>query len=447
MGRSILVTGLSAVLAVGMFLPAAQAAPRSNAVLGREAITTDMAGSPAWADDLGAPARSASVRGQEDYVRGGVSSHPSSKAVGLAIGRGFTCALNLSGRVKCWGTNESGELGTGRGRMNNPVPVTVPRVRRASSVTASPYGQSACALLKSGSVSCWGFNSNGQLGLKRSQVSKAVKVTGVRNARSVSAGGEFVCAALASGRVKCWGDNQWGQLGIGRKSPPKRLIRGWGGGIVGWPFPVPVRVPGIRTATAVSSGLEHACALLRGGTVSCWGVNEDDRLGRRTYLPAWVKPMLVPDVTTATSVSAGPDYTCAVMSAASVKCWGQNEFWEAGRPSEPDADRDVTSPVEVPGVVGVARIVANNRGGRGVMGEAGCGVTQNGGLLCWGGYEQEPLTVVSGPGVSAVASGSGHTCIVEMGAVKCWGSNSYGQLGVKGRYGKYFPTPVLVRGL
>ena len=251
---------------------------------------------------------------------------------------------------------------------------------------------------------------------------------------------------LASGRVKCWGDNQWGQLGIGRKSPPKRLIRGWGGGIVGWPFPVPVRVPGIRTATAVSSGLEHACALLRGGTVSCWGVNEDDRLGRRTYLPAWVKPMLVPDVTTATSVSAGKDYTCAVMSDGSVKCWGQNEFWEAGRASEPDADRDVTSPVEVPGVVGVARIVANNDGGRDRP-DAGCGVTQNGGLLCWGGYEQEPLTVVNGPGVSAVASGSRHTCIVEMGAVKCWGSNSYGQLGVKGRYGKYFPTPVLVRGL
>lgn len=379
----------------------------------------------------------------------GTKSGPMEESTGLAIGNGFSCALLSTGRVKCWGNNLAGQLGGGRGRMNNPVPVTVPKVRRAIEVTASPgvASEFACALVRSGSVMCWGFNTNGQLGLNRSRVTSPVKVKGIRNARSVSAGEEFVCAALKTGRVKCWGDNYYWQLGIGRKEAPEGLVRNWGGS-VGEPFPQPVRVDGVSKATSVTSGMAHACALVRGGRIMCWGNNQRGETGKWSYFPS-VRPHYVPGVMSATSVRAAYGYTCAVLSNGSVSCWGDNEGWKFGHPDEPR----ITPPVPVPGVIGVSSIAASDDGGGP---DAGCGVLIDGSLTCWGGAAfdvvpsgapREPRIVVSGPGVSAVEMGSSHTCVIQSGIVKCWGSNSYGQLGTKGRYSKWFQTPVPVMGL
>jgi alpha-tubulin suppressor-like RCC1 family protein len=41
----------------------------------------------------------------------------------------------------------------------------------------------------------------------------------------------------------------------------------------------PVRVSGITTATQVSVGKRHACALLSDGRVKCWGDNRYGQLG------------------------------------------------------------------------------------------------------------------------------------------------------------------------
>ena len=44
----------------------------------------------------------------------------------------------------------------------------------------------------------------------------------------------------------------------------------------------PVRVNGVTGATQVVLGLSHACALLAGGAVYCWGANESGELGDGT---------------------------------------------------------------------------------------------------------------------------------------------------------------------
>ena len=91
-----------------------------------------------------------------------------------ALGNQFTCALLQTGDVKCFGRNAEGELGQGdttnRGDMAGQMGDALPRVPLVEQATAIAAGQhSACALLASGSLQCWGDNSYGQLGLGDTQ--------------------------------------------------------------------------------------------------------------------------------------------------------------------------------------------------------------------------------------------------------------------------------------
>ncbi len=183
----------------------------------------------------------------------------------------------------------------------------------------------------------------------------------------------------------------------------------------------------------------------------CWGDNDYGQTGKFSFFPS-VRPRYVPGVTNATAVRAAQNYTCALSSNGSVICWGDNEGWKFGRPDEPR----ITPPVPVPGVDGVRSIAANDVWGDQGGYSAGCGVLIDGSLTCWGGVSidveptgapREPRIVISGPGVSAVEMGSGHTCVIQSGVVKCWGRNDYGQLGIKRYYSKSFQTPAPVMGL
>lgn len=67
--------------------------------------------------------------------------------------------------MKCWGYNGYGTIGNGTTATNYlPQPV----LGLTNVVDISMYGFSnvfwACALISDGSVKCWGYNGNGQLG-------------------------------------------------------------------------------------------------------------------------------------------------------------------------------------------------------------------------------------------------------------------------------------------
>ena len=134
--------------------------------------------------------------------------------------------------------------------------------RTAVAITAGDYH--TCAILDDGSVSCWGYNSYGQLGdgttTQRTTPTQTSSLGTDRTAVAITAGDYHTCAILDDGSVSCWGYNDYGQLGDGtttdRNTPTQTSSLGTD-----------------RTAVAISAGRYHTCAILDDGSVSCWGYN------------------------------------------------------------------------------------------------------------------------------------------------------------------------------
>ena len=142
------------------------------------------------------------------------------RAVSLHCGQYSTCAVLESGRVKCWGRNDQGQLGIGtlgasdnRGdgaqEMGEWLPfVALPSGRTVQ--TMSCGGASCLALLDNGEVWGWGDNSNHQLLVNSATAAHATPqgpallgATSANGIRNVSVGSLHACALFADSRVKC----------------------------------------------------------------------------------------------------------------------------------------------------------------------------------------------------------------------------------------------------
>ena len=118
------------------------------------------------------------------------------------------------GAVLCWGNNEAGQLGDGT-TTNRFTPVAVRGL--GSGVQAITAGvEHTCALLVSGGIKCWGNNAYGQLGDgSGSDHGTPVDVIHLGGpAQQVHAAAHHTCAVVAGGAL-CWGANDVGQLGDG----------------------------------------------------------------------------------------------------------------------------------------------------------------------------------------------------------------------------------------
>ena len=121
-----------------------------------------------------------------------------SNAVAVAAGPEYSCALLSTGSVQCWGYDSNGPLGNGSA-TDGSVPVTLPGVSNAIALA------NTCALLSTGSIQCWAYTYNGYITGSTDNVSVITNAVAVTN----------TCALLNTGSIQCWGDNYFGQLGIG----------------------------------------------------------------------------------------------------------------------------------------------------------------------------------------------------------------------------------------
>jgi alpha-tubulin suppressor-like RCC1 family protein len=141
-----------------------------------------------------------------------------SDASSLASDTAGFCAALATGHVDCWGFNGNGDLGEGSDAQS-AVPVSAVGIISASQVISNGQG-GYCAWLSTGSIECWGYNADGQLGngtnnesnipTPVSNVSDATEVTSDGNTHGYNTG---YCALLVGGYVDCWGSGLDGQLG------------------------------------------------------------------------------------------------------------------------------------------------------------------------------------------------------------------------------------------
>jgi alpha-tubulin suppressor-like RCC1 family protein len=147
-----------------------------------------------------------------------VTQLPPAKSV--AAGMAFTCAVLTDGSVSCWGVNAFGEIGDGDlgGNVGEPTPVK----NLAGVVEVGAGDRFACARLANGTVQCWGVYDDGQLGdgvLNHTGTSAGrpypAPVLDLEDAMELAVGRQHACARKATGSIVCWGFNADGQLGDG----------------------------------------------------------------------------------------------------------------------------------------------------------------------------------------------------------------------------------------
>lgn len=272
-------------------------------------------------------------------------------------GENHTCAV-IHGAVRCWGINTTGQLGDGT-TDDRALPNPVPELDQGV-VSVVAGRRHSCALTDSGSVKCWGANNQGQIGdgTETNRLSP-VDVSGLASGiQQITAGFSHVCALTDAGGVKCWGYNQFGQLGD--NSTTSRST--------------PVAVSGLDSGVqSVHAGFDHTCALMISGGLKCWGKNGSGRLGDGT-----TEQRLVPvDVTGlpggVLAVAPGNLHTCAIIKGGSVWCWGHGGTGQLG------TEALKMSPVPVQNQFltgGVVHIVSGSH--------HICIILGNGGSRCWG---------------------------------------------------------------
>jgi alpha-tubulin suppressor-like RCC1 family protein len=377
----------------------------------------------------------------------------------IAAGSDRSCAITDSGTVKSWGSNNYVHLKYGPGG-NRSTPGDVPGFD--SGVTAIASGKEhTCALTDSGAVKCWGNNASGQLGDGTTTDRYApVDVSSLGSGNKAIAAGEYhTCVLTRSGAVKCWGRNFFGQLGDGTitRGTISSGVSGVRSGVADTGprkdhtvnySNTPVDVSGLNSGViAIATGKDHTCALTQSGAVKCWGSNSHVKLGDGTYVNRNT-PVDVSGVRSGViAIATGGNHTCVLTKRGGVRCWGLTDFGPPGG----GTSKLSNTPVNVPGLSsGVIAIAAGEN--------HTCALTQNGAVKCWGrnnygqlgdgtnNYSNTPVEVSGlSSGVIAIAAGDYHTCaLTQNGAVKCWGRNSYLQLG-NGTYNRS-NTPVDVLG-
>ncbi len=243
-----------------------------------------------------------------------------SNAVAVSSGNGHSCALLADRSVKCWGWNNLYQLGSNSlsNLSNSTTPVAVYGVSSAIGISAG--GTHTCALLASGSVSCWGSNTYGERGDSTTAApNNPTVVTGISNAVSISAGGSHSCAVTDDQTLKCWGRNYDGQLGIGTVG-------------AGVDRTTPIVVPGLTGVRSVSAGMFATCAILTPVNAKCWGYNSNGQLGNGSVNHS-SSPVAVTGSARFVSFGVGTYSACAILDDQSVNCWGANESGQTGNGS------------------------------------------------------------------------------------------------------------------
>ena len=225
-----------------------------------------------------------------------------------------------------WGVGENhfGQLGSGQRSAYEGQPQKI--LDQVQQIAKGKWHM--LALQADGRLLAWGDNLNGALGTGSNPVANRPAQVGTDFAM-VAAGNFHTLALKKDGSLWVWGANFSGQLGLsgaGRKQPVRLSLAS--APAVPAPStsstPSGPAKPGSSQAQRISVGEKHACVLLKGGVVKCWGDNQYGQagpLGKGEATP--VKPQEIVAAAGALQLWAARSYTCALLPGPRPLCWGE----------------------------------------------------------------------------------------------------------------------------
>ena len=292
-------------------------------------------------------------------------------------------------------------------------------------------GNTSCALMRDGSVWCWGASPPGAAE-PPSYRSATVRLLAPSNRRAfalgnagrcdvpeggpahcstkdgesftldapkkVAIGYDHACAIVADGSLHCWGDNAFAQLfEPDRESTPMPRARS--------------SVAGVRD---VALGPGFTCVVFERGALECRGVAQ----GTKTR-------EALSRISLATAIAAGDAHACVVADGR-VSCWGKNEKGQLGDGTTNESEVPVD--VKLPGrAVQLAAFAKDT-----------CAILETGTPYCWGEPGQGPYAIETRTeqgalaDATSIAVGANHACILRRdGRISCWGDNSLHQVSSK----------------
>jgi alpha-tubulin suppressor-like RCC1 family protein len=346
----------------------------------------------------------------------------------VSAGDSHTCGVLLDGTIQCWGSNDVGQLGVllpqGATQTNTPTTVSRPTTG-ATYVSVSAGLGHTCAIDSKQGLSCWGDNSQGELGDGTQAPALAPRSIGAALWSSVSAGAQHTCGVDAlTGMPSCWGANTAGLNG-----------NGYGGSLSAYPAPV---VSATASWAQLATGADHTCAIKSDGSLWCWGLNVHGELGLGTIASADL-PARVGLQTDWLSISLGSNTTCGLRGTSggptTLWCWGDN----TNRQVAASGSISILAPMQLGTDTDFASVAVG-------FANVTCATTKRGTARCWGLNANGQLangsvstarldySLASTPAGAqpwaAVAVGTAHTCFVDnTGAMQCAGDNYDGELG------------------
>jgi alpha-tubulin suppressor-like RCC1 family protein len=412
-----------------------------DASQGNDASGLDLQGSGGTGGSVvatGGAGTGGSLGGGGSSATGGSGGRPESGGAGGTIvatgganpgsgGRGSggngTGGLGSGGRASTGGVPGSGGTGiggagsaaTGGGGGSDGCPTGM-----QSCPNGFACSTGACKIACSNDIDCASTHFCGQSSCRR----RAIQI------ESYFSG---ACAILNNGAAWCWGGNQYGNVGDGTisTSSPYGVSKATN----------PVVLPLGDNAVSIRGGNSHNCVLLASGVVYCWGANGLGQLGdgstTSSAIPVKVQGLPLP----AKWIAVGQtQFTCAVLTDGSAWCWGAGYGGQLGDGILHPQTEGMPTPAKVMGAGNLRSIEAGNA--------HACALTVPGAVLCWGANPQGQVGVGTSPpapedkyvpmarptgltsGATTISLGGYHSCaLMNSNAIKCWGTNDWGQVG------------------
>lgn len=279
--------------------------------------------------------------------------------------------------------------------------------------------------------------------------------------KDVVVGRYSTCVVLTDNSLKCFGYNNYGNLGLGNRTYTGYAFDQIGNQLSSVNLGTGLTLhPTLKVEDALNINNHTTCAILSDNSMKCWGINSYGKLGIGSTQTIGDGATEVGDAIKKVDfgadipikVSVGASHVCTLLNNNTVKCWGRSNYGQTGYESNATKGHNpATIPANNPSIkLGTSRTAKDICSGT----SHSCAITDTNNIKCWGrnSYGELGQEIVTqniglssnqmGDNLPNVDLGFGRTAkaltcqaystcaILDNNKVKCWGHNGYGNLGI-----------------